>query len=167
MTVSSIGELIRRFKRPADIVIVSIHWGPNWGYDVSVDERRFGRSLIDEAGVDVIHGHSSHHVKGIEVHRGRLILYGCGDFLNDYEGISGHESYCGDLGLMYFAKIDPAAGKLLELDMTPTRIRRFRVIRSSVSDAMRLADILNREGADAGTSVEMTGENRLRLRWKE
>jgi poly-gamma-glutamate synthesis protein (capsule biosynthesis protein) len=167
MTVSSIGELIRRFKRPADIVIVSIHWGPNWGYDVSVDERRFSRSLIDEAGVDVIHGHSSHHVKGIEVHRGRLILYGCGDFLNDYEGISGHESYCGDLGLMYFAKIDPAAGKLLELDMTPTRIRRFRVIRSSVSDAMRLADILNREGADAGTSVEMTGENRLRLRWKE
>jgi poly-gamma-glutamate synthesis protein (capsule biosynthesis protein) len=166
-TVLRIGGLIRQAKRPDDIVIVSIHWGPNWGFGVSIEEQRFSRSLIDEAGVDVVHGHSSHHAKGIEVHRGRLILYGCGDFLNDYEGISGHEAYRGDLGLMYFAKIDPATGKLLELGMTPTQIRRFRVIRASTSDAIRLADILNREGAGAGTSVEMTAENRLRLRWKE
>jgi poly-gamma-glutamate synthesis protein (capsule biosynthesis protein) len=38
--------------------------------------------------VDVVHGHSSHHCKGAEVYRGRLVLYGCGDLISDYEGIS-------------------------------------------------------------------------------
>lgn len=40
------------------------------------------------AGVDVVHGHSSHHAKGAEVYRGKLILYGAGDLISDYEGIS-------------------------------------------------------------------------------
>ncbi len=165
--VRRIRDQVRRVKKRGDIVIASIHWGPNWGYEISAEQVRFSHGLIDDAGVDVIHGHSSHHVKAIEVYRGKLILYGCGDFLNDYEGISGYESYRGDLGLMYFAKIDPASGKLLELDMTPTQVRRFQVIKASASDAKWLASVLNREGAAAGTSVELTGENRLRLRWKE
>jgi poly-gamma-glutamate synthesis protein (capsule biosynthesis protein) len=46
--------------------------------------------LIDGAAVGLIHGHSSHHVRGIEVYRNKLILYGCDDFLKDYEGISGY-----------------------------------------------------------------------------
>jgi poly-gamma-glutamate capsule biosynthesis protein CapA/YwtB (metallophosphatase superfamily) len=166
-TVHAIGELIRRVKRPHDIVIVSIHWGGNWGYEISVEEQRFARSLVDDAGADLIHGHSSHHVKRIEVYHGKLILYGCGDFLNDYEGISGHESYRGDLGLMYFAKVDAGTGKLLALDMTPTQIRRFRVTRAPVSDAKWLAGILNREGAPVGTGVELTTDNLLRLRWNK
>ncbi|WP_208760221.1 CapA family protein [Mesorhizobium tianshanense] len=33
-----------------------------------------------------IHGHSLHHPLAIEAHAGRPILYGCGDFINDYEG---------------------------------------------------------------------------------
>jgi len=46
------------------------------------------------------------------------MLYGCGDFLNDYEGIGGYEDYRDDLGLMYFASMDPSTGKLVELQMT-------------------------------------------------
>lgn len=53
--------------------------------------------LVDAGVVDVIHGHSSHHPRGVEVYGGRVILYGCGDFVNDYEGISGHERYRDDL----------------------------------------------------------------------
>lgn len=34
------------------------------------------------ARVDVVHGHSSHHTKGAEVYRGRLVLYGCGDLIS-------------------------------------------------------------------------------------
>jgi poly-gamma-glutamate capsule biosynthesis protein CapA/YwtB (metallophosphatase superfamily) len=48
-------------------------------------------AFIDTAGIDVIHGHSSHHAKPIEIYRGKLILYGCGDFLNDYEGMRAYE----------------------------------------------------------------------------
>jgi poly-gamma-glutamate capsule biosynthesis protein CapA/YwtB (metallophosphatase superfamily) len=100
------------------------------------------------------------------VYRGRLILYGCGDFLNDYEGITGHEFYRGDLGLMYFAKIDPASGDLLALDMFPTRIRQFRVNRASPADAAWLATALCREGKRFGTSVAAADGNRLRLNWE-
>lgn len=37
--------------------------------------------LIDECQVDIIHGHSAHHLQGIEIRNGKVILYGCGDAL--------------------------------------------------------------------------------------
>jgi poly-gamma-glutamate synthesis protein (capsule biosynthesis protein) len=85
--VSRIAGLVSRAKQPRDLALVSIHWGGNWGYRVPAKHHRFAHALVEEAGVDLVHGHSSHHPKGIEVWKGKLILYGCGDFLNDYEGI--------------------------------------------------------------------------------
>jgi poly-gamma-glutamate capsule biosynthesis protein CapA/YwtB (metallophosphatase superfamily) len=73
--------------------VVSIHWGPNWGYEVPQAQQDFAYTLIDHHGVNIIHGHSSHHVKGIEIHRSRPIFYGCGDLLTDYEGIEGYEFF--------------------------------------------------------------------------
>jgi Bacterial capsule synthesis protein PGA_cap len=71
------------------------HWGGNWGYRTRDEETRFAHQLI-EHGIAVVHGHSSHHVKSAEIHSDRLVLYGCGDLLNDYEGISGYvDGACG------------------------------------------------------------------------
>lgn len=78
-------------RRPGDLIVASIHWGGNWGYGVPDEQRRFAHALIDLGAADVVHGHSAHHAKAIEVHAGRPILYGCGDFINDYEGIAGYE----------------------------------------------------------------------------
>jgi len=89
-------------RRPGDIVVCSIHWGSNWGYEVPAEQVRFAHRLVD-AGVDVVHGHSSHHPRPIEVYRGRLILYGCGDLINDYEGIGGREAFRTELALLYLA----------------------------------------------------------------
>lgn len=164
-TVKAIADHIGKTKKPGDIVVASIHWGPNWGYDIPKEQRDFAHGLIDHAGVDVVHGHSSHHVKGIEVYKDRPVLYGCGDFINDYEGIGGHEKYRGDLGLMYFPRIDPDSGKLTGLTMTPTQIRHLRVNRASRNDARWLADTLNREGLALGTRVALGEDNRLELRW--
>lgn len=72
-------------KRLGDITVVSVHWGSNWGYEVDDRQIDFAHRLIDE-GVDVVHGHSSHHPRPIEVYREKLILYGCGDTVDDYEG---------------------------------------------------------------------------------
>ena len=163
-TIRVIADVISREKRANDVVVMSIHWGGNWGYEVPAQHREFAHRLIDEAGVDIIHGHSSHHVKGIEVYRQKLILYGCGDFLNDYEGISGHESYRGDLALMYFAGIDPATNILADLCMVPMQIRRFRLNRASGNDTLWLKDILNREGKKFGTWIESEADNMLILR---
>ena len=164
-TVWGIRDDIGQVKLPGDIVVASIHWGGNWGYAVPHEHQEFARQLIDEAGVDIIHGHSSHHVKGIEVYKGKPILYGCGDFLNDYEGISGYETYRGDLALMYFVSVDSTSGNLLRLQMTPMQIKRFRLNRASLLDAQWLEDVLNREGAWFGTGVELNADNTLALRW--
>jgi poly-gamma-glutamate capsule biosynthesis protein CapA/YwtB (metallophosphatase superfamily) len=162
-TIQHIRKRVQEVKQERDIVVVSIHWGGNWGYHVDEKEIDFAHRLIDEAGVDMIHGHSSHHAKGVEVYRDRLILYGCGDFLNDYEGIGGYGHYRDDLGLMYFASMDPSSGKLVELQMTPTQIKYFRVNRASRDDALWLASTLNREGRRFGTGVKLDEDNRLTL----
>ncbi|MEN8265019.1 MAG: CapA family protein [Nitrospirota bacterium] len=162
-TVRHIKEKVGAVKQKGDIVVVSIHWGSNWGFDIPPGQTDFAHRLIDDAGVDVIHGHSSHHVKGIEVYRDKLIIYGCGDFLSDYEGIPGYEGYRDDLGLMYFVSIDPSTGKLARLQMTPTQIKNFKVNRASENDALWLRDTLNREGKKLGTRVELNEDNSLTL----
>lgn len=164
-TVRYIEEKVKEVKQNRDIAVASIHWGSNWGYEVPREQIQFAHKLIDNAGVDVIHGHSSHHVKAIEVYKEKVILYGCGDFLDDYEGISGYEDFRDDLGLMYFVSIDPSTGNLVSLRMVPTRIRRFRVNRASRADALWLKDTLNREGKRFRTSVELKDNNTLELRW--
>ncbi len=164
-TVRHIKEQVQETRRRRDIVVVSIHWGGNWGYHISPEQREFAHRLIKDAGVDVIHGHSSHHVKGIEVYRDKLILYGCGDFLNDYEGIGGYEEFRSDLALMYFVTVDPLTGKLVQLQMTPIQIKNFKVNQASKADALWLRDTLNREGKELGTRVKLRSDGTLTLQW--
>lgn len=158
-------QMVANLKRRGDIVVASIHWGSNWGYHIPLEQISFAHQLIRAGGVDIVHGHSSHHVRAIEVYNAKLILYGCGDFINDYEGIGGHEDFRPDLSLMYFATLDPTTGKLLDLQMTPTRIKRFQVKRASRGDAEWLKTTLTSEGSVFGTRVEMTGGDNLKLMW--
>ena len=162
-TVQYIQKQVESIKQPGDVVVTSIHWGGNWGYEIPAQQIEFAHQLIDHAGVDLIHGHSSHHVKGLEIYRDRLIIYGCGDLLDDYEGISGYEAFRDDLGLMYFATLDSATGKLFNLQMIPTQIKRFRVQRASTEDILWLREILNREGKRFGTQVQWDRNKTLTL----
>ena len=165
-TASEVASQAKAYKRPGDVVVASIHWGGNWGYRISEDERSFARRLIDTGAIDVVHGHSSHHPKGLEVHGGKLILYGCGDFIDDYEGISGHEEYRDDLVLMYLAGVQADTGKLIHLTLVPFRIKNFRLNRSSKDDTLWLRDVLNREGRQFGTRVDLTQRGVLDLSWR-
>jgi poly-gamma-glutamate synthesis protein (capsule biosynthesis protein) len=155
---------VREVKRPGDVTIASIHWGANWGYEIPQAQVRFAHELID-GGVDLIHGHSSHHVKALEVYRNRLIIYGSGDFLNDYEGISGHETFRGDLTLMYLPRVDPARGHLVELRLVPMQVRRLRLNRAARDDAEWLRDVLNRYERQFGTAAHLEPDGTLRVRW--
>jgi poly-gamma-glutamate synthesis protein (capsule biosynthesis protein) len=159
-TTDALADRILKVKRPGDIVVMSLHWGSNWGYEVSHRSRSFARRLVDAGAADLVHGHSSHHPRPIELYRERLLLYGCGDLVNDYEGISGHESFRPELSLLYLPVLDPASGRLVELAMTPIRMRRFRLQRASSEEADWLAALLARESAHP---VECTGDGRLRL----
>lgn len=165
--VQRISQRVWKIKRSESIVVASIHWGLNWGYKVHPEERQLAHKLIDEAGVDVVHGHSSHHAKGIEVYKNKLILYGCGDFLNDYEGIGGFEFFRGDLGLMYFAVVEPTTGNLCSLEMIPTQVKHLRVNRAARTDAVWLKEMLNRESQRLGSRAQLKADDKLTLIWNQ
>lgn len=156
-------EYIVSIKQPGDLTVVSLHWGSNWGYEVPEEQRRFAHTLIDRANVSIIHGHSSHHAKAVEVYHGRLIFYGCGDFLNDYEGIRGYEEYRNDLALMYLVDIEPASGDLVALEIIPLRIRKFRLERPSKQDIEWMQRTLRRECLQFETSILLEPGGRLVL----
>jgi poly-gamma-glutamate capsule biosynthesis protein CapA/YwtB (metallophosphatase superfamily) len=163
-TAARLAEDVKRIRHAGDLVVLSIHWGSNWGYQVTEEQRAFAHALIDAGACDLVHGHSSHHVRPIEVYRERLILYGCGDFINDYEGISGYEQYRGDLSVMYLPRLSHN-GAITELTLLPYRIRRFQLSRASRKDATWLQTTLDRESMPFGCRVAQDGDGRLTARW--
>jgi poly-gamma-glutamate capsule biosynthesis protein CapA/YwtB (metallophosphatase superfamily) len=164
-TAVRIATRMREFQQPGDLLVGSIHWGDNWGYEVPPEQIAFAHRLIEE-GVAVVHGHSSHHVKAIEVFSGGLILYGCGDFLTDYEGISGYEMFRGDLALMYLIELDSRNGQFVSARLVPMQMRRFRLERVSLADAECLCGLLNRMGAPFGRQVHLAEEGTMMLNWR-
>jgi len=157
-----IASEMNAYKRKDDVIVASIHWGGNWGYQILDEDVRFAHQLI-ELGIAVVYGHSSHHVKTAEIYSDRLVLYGCGDFLNDYEGIGGHEELRSDLTLMYLPAIDPRDGQMVEARLVPMRIARFRLSRAAKADAHRLCDLLNQLGAPLRTRSELAADQALTL----
>jgi poly-gamma-glutamate capsule biosynthesis protein CapA/YwtB (metallophosphatase superfamily) len=97
------------------------------------------------------------------VYRNRPVLYGCGDFVNDYEGIEGYEPYRDDLVLMYFATLSRTTGRLIALRMTPMQIRRLAVNRPSAAEAAWARDALERASAPFGSHVDMAADGTLTL----
>ena len=163
-TAEAIAGRIGGIRRPGDLVVVSIHWGSNWGYHVTERQRGFAHALIDADACDVLHGHSSHHPRAAEIYRDRLILYGCGDFLNDYEGIEGYEEFRGDLTLAYLPRFSHA-NVLEALTLVPFRICRFRLERADADEAAWLQAALDRESGRFGTHIAPGPGGHLTANW--
>ncbi|MEU0192152.1 CapA family protein [Streptomyces afghaniensis] len=151
---------VRRARRAGDLTVVSVHWGTNWGFGVPREQVRFAHALVD-GGVDIVHGHSSHHPRPLEVYRDRLILYGCGDFIDDYEGITGYEEYRDDLRLAFLASAEADSGRLAALRMVPLRARRMRLEPASRADRTWLRTTLDR--ISRGVGVTPTPDGSLAL----
>jgi poly-gamma-glutamate synthesis protein (capsule biosynthesis protein) len=153
-------ERVQAHRRTGDVVVVSVHAGSNWGYAVPRGHRRFAHRLVD-GGVDVVHGHSSHHPRPVEVYRGRPILYGCGDLVNDYEGIGGWGSFRSHLRLLYLVALDARSHELRELRMVPVRARRLRLERATTGDAHWLRQVMDRVSRVHGTAVQGADDGSL------
>ncbi|MCC5578431.1 CapA family protein [Microtetraspora sp. AC03309] len=160
---AEIADRVRRAKRPGDIAVTSIHWGSNWGYRVSGKQVRFAHALVD-GGVDVVHGHSSHHPRPVELYRGRLILYGCGDLVDDYEGITGYEEFRDDLRPLYFVSLEPGSARPAELRVSPMCARRMRLCRATPDDAEWLRATLDDVSRDYGVRVRREPGGMLAVR---
>ncbi len=158
-------DLIETHNRGhSDIVVASVHWGGNWGYDIRESHITFAHKLVDEANVDIVHGHSSHHAKGLEIYQGKLIIYGSGDFINDYEGIGGHQEYRSDLVLLYLVNLSSVTGYLQELRLIPFKSERLRLVHATRNDAVWLYNVFNREGARFGSAFVLNQDNSLSMR---
>jgi poly-gamma-glutamate capsule biosynthesis protein CapA/YwtB (metallophosphatase superfamily) len=156
-------QRVREVRQPADVVIVSVHWGSNWGYRVESEQVRFAHRLID-GGVDLVHGHSSHHPRPLEVYRKKLILYGCGDLVDDYEGIRGHQEYRDDLRLLYLPRLDPRTGELVALKMAALQARQMRLHRAGHEDARWLRKTLDKVSRRFGSRIDLGSDGLLTLR---
>lgn len=128
-------------SRPA-LKIFSVHWGPNYRWHPADRIRSLAHFLIDECEVDIVHGHSSHHVQGVEVYRGRVIVYGCGDFVDDY---ALDREFRNDLGAVWRVVVkekekeeggeDGRGGIVLDrLEIFPTRVEKFRAMLLDAGD---------------------------------
>jgi poly-gamma-glutamate capsule biosynthesis protein CapA/YwtB (metallophosphatase superfamily) len=164
-TAARIAARVQAARRPGDLIVISLHWGGNWGYRIPDEHRRFAHALIEQAAVDIVHGHSSHHALGIEIHRGKPIFYGCGDFINDYEGIAGYEEFRGDLSVMYLPTLSTSTGNVVDLKLIPFQIRKLRLNRATREDAIWLRDTLNRESAKFDTQVTLNEDGTLMVLW--
>jgi poly-gamma-glutamate synthesis protein (capsule biosynthesis protein) len=93
----------------------------------------------------------------------KLVLYGCGDFINDYEGISGYEQFRDDLVLMYFPTVNSETGDLVTLHITPLRICKLQLVRTSPAECEWLRERLAVVSRDFGCDVELARDSTLML----
>lgn len=139
--------IIKEARGANDLVIVSAHWGPNWGYTPPA-EHVTAAHLFVEAGADVIFGHSPHVVRGIEVHGGRPILYSCGDYVDDY---AVDEVERNDESFIFC--LDYEAGALERLLLVPTMIKNFQARLAQGPDAGRIVRRMQKLCAGLGTEA--------------
>lgn len=105
--------------------MVSAHWGTNWGYEPEPVHREFAHALVD-SGADVVFGHSCHVARGIERHREGVILYGAGDFIDDYMV---HETEPNDESFVFVLEYEGV--KLVRVRLHPVLIGDLRVMRAT------------------------------------
>ncbi|MCS7235685.1 MAG: CapA family protein [Armatimonadota bacterium] len=117
-------EITCQLARQVDVVVVSAHWGPNWGRRPLPEHRTAARHLA-AAGAHVVWGHSAHIVRGVEFVDRCVVLYSCGDFVDDY---AVDEVERNDWSFVFL--LDWRAGAV-EVELVPTVIRHFRAQRAS------------------------------------
>ncbi len=139
--------LVQEYKRGLDVLIVSAHWGSNWGYEPTEEHIAMAHALVD-AGADLIFGHSSHVFRGIEFYRGCPILYGAGNFIDDY---AVDEIERNDYSFIYVAAWGGAGRCTLRL--YPTMIRDFHACRAVGAQARPIVDKMAGLCAALGTPV--------------
>ena len=137
-------DAVAREQEVADLLIVSAHWGGNWGVDVPRSHRTFAHALVD-AGADVVFGHSPHIVRGVEVYRDRPILYGTGDFVDDYAVDPVERN---DRSFVFMLRTEAAIPT--ELRLHPTEIVHFQA-RLAGRHAAEIADSMSQRCSALGT----------------
>lgn len=143
-------ELVSAAQPDTDVVVVSVHWGPNWGYEPPVDHIDAARALID-AGAGVVFGHSPHVFRGIGMHRGRPVLFSAGDFVDDYAVDPVERN---DQSFMFV--VEYAAGGFESLMLIPTIIHDYQATLAAGVVRTEIEQKMQRLCAALGTALSST-----------
>jgi poly-gamma-glutamate capsule biosynthesis protein CapA/YwtB (metallophosphatase superfamily) len=140
-------ESLAAARLAADLVVFSIHWGPNMRERPTEAFRRYARRVI-EAGADLFWGHSAHIVQGIELIDGRPVLYDTGDLVDDY---AVDESLRNDLSALFLVRFD--ATGVRRIDLLPVRITDGQARRAMGADRDRFEERMRALCEELGTAV--------------
>ena len=147
-------ESLERARRlNPDLLVASLHWGPNMVEEPPEAFQTFGRWLVDQ-GVDVLHGHSAHVFHGVEIYEGAPILYDTGDFVDDY-AVDGRLR--NDRSFLFELTV-ASEGRVTELRLIPTEIDDRAVDVASPEAAAWSRERMRQLSAPFGTSFERDGE---------
>jgi poly-gamma-glutamate synthesis protein (capsule biosynthesis protein) len=138
-------------REGADLVVLSLHWGPNMRERPSADFRNFARAAV-ESGADVVWGHSAHVVQGVEFHRGRPILYDTGELVDDYAVDADLRN---DLGALFVVRARP--GSIDHVSLVPLRIDDMHVSCLEGAEREWFVERVRRLCAELGTEVVTSG----------
>jgi len=144
--------LDRAREHDPDLLVASLHWGPNMVVEPPERHERFGRWLCEQ-GVDLVHGHSAHVVQGIERTAEGTICYDCGDFVDDY---AVNEGLRNDLSFLFVLGVE--GGEPVRLELHPTRIDDCAVHAATDGAADRVRRIVRERSSDYGTDFRREGE---------
>jgi len=145
------GALAAARDADPDLLVVTAHWGPNWVTEPGETQQAFARWLVDN-GADVVHGHSAHVIQGVEVYRGRPILYDTGNFVDDYAVKGGYRN---DRSFLFELRIED--GRLAALELTPVENAYVQVGRADEAVAKWLRETLRERSRPFGTAIERDG----------
>lgn len=140
-------DAVRAAKTHMNLVIVAAHWGPNWGYTPQRPHVRFAHHLID-CGADIVFGHSAHVFQGIEIYRGRPILYSTGNFIDDY---AVDEEERNDESFVF--RISIRAGQPHLLRLYPTVISNCKAEQAKGERAPRIVEKMRKLCGDMNTEA--------------
>lgn len=119
--ITKVKREVASIRNKVDILIVSIHWGPNMREKPSPDYVKFAHQIID-LGVDIIHGHSAHIFQGVEIYKNGLIMYDTGEFVDDY---AVDPRLRNDRSFIFICKVNKNG--VIELELIPTFISNMQV----------------------------------------
>jgi poly-gamma-glutamate synthesis protein (capsule biosynthesis protein) len=149
--LARITEAIAEARSLADLVIFSMHWGPNMRSHPTPEFRDFAHSVIG-AGADLFWGHSAHVVQGIELYQGRPILYDTGDFVDDYAVDAALRN---DLSALFLLEVAPP--HIERIQLVPVRIGHMQVNLATGEHRQWIANRLGKLCREMGTEVTDRG----------
>ena len=130
----------------AETVVFSNHWGPNMVQRPSTLFRRFAHAAIDR-GVDVYYGHSAHVFQGVEIYRGKPILYDTGDFIDDY---AVHPKLRNDWSFLF--KVSLEGSEFRRLELVPVTLPYTRVQLAKGKEREAILDRMEHLSGEMGTA---------------